>query len=214
VLYRHANAHGDTVTTTGASGERVWAGHHGPYGETPTPEPADGTTTVPNTSWGWHGHQARLTDNNLIHMGARPYHPTLGRFLQVDPIEGGCANDYTYVRGDPMNESDVSGLAGCPGWLVRGARIVGVGDWIRAGFEVALGDTGRGAQDLSNRYAEKVATDGVKQGWTGLLGSRFGSVASHVVKGLGLVRAFPVVAGATFIDAWCQRSGSDDPVVR
>lgn len=27
----------------------------------------------------------------------------------VDPIEGGCANDYTYVHGDPVNSSDTTG---------------------------------------------------------------------------------------------------------
>jgi hypothetical protein len=35
------------------------------------------------------------------------------RFLEVDPIEGGCANDYVYVAGDPVNASDLSGLAAC-----------------------------------------------------------------------------------------------------
>ena len=36
-------------------------------------------------------------------MGARPYDPTLGRFLQVDPVEGGSANDYDYTYHDPTN---------------------------------------------------------------------------------------------------------------
>jgi hypothetical protein len=42
-------------------------------------------------------------------MGARPYQPALGRFLTVDPVPGGCANDYTYVHGDPIARSDLSG---------------------------------------------------------------------------------------------------------
>ncbi|WP_191243888.1 RHS repeat-associated core domain-containing protein [Amycolatopsis deserti] len=40
-------------------------------------------------------------------MGARPYIPLLGRFLSVDPQEGGSANDY--VAGGPINTVDLDG---------------------------------------------------------------------------------------------------------
>lgn len=36
------------------------------------------------------------------------------RFTQPDPIEGGCANEYTYAWGDPLNNPDLSGQ-GTPG---------------------------------------------------------------------------------------------------
>ena len=45
----------------------------------------------------------------IIQMGARVYLPTAGRFLQVDPIEGGTLNAYVYVT-DPVNGHDYSGL--------------------------------------------------------------------------------------------------------
>jgi hypothetical protein len=53
-------------------------------------------------------------------MGARPYNPTFGRFLSVDPVEGGSANDYDYVAGDPTNNTDLNGTyqqfaCGCGG---------------------------------------------------------------------------------------------------
>jgi RHS repeat-associated protein len=106
--YSHANTHGDTVTVTDNAGNRVWTGITGPYGErVTTTDP--GNTNAPGTSWRSLGQQQRLTDRNIIHMGARPYSVANGRFLAVDPIEGGCANNYTYVHGDPLQQQDVSG---------------------------------------------------------------------------------------------------------
>ena len=42
-------------------------------------------------------------------MGARQYNPSSGRFTSIDPVEGGSANDYEYVAGDPIGLSDISG---------------------------------------------------------------------------------------------------------
>jgi RHS repeat-associated protein len=63
---------------------------------------------------GWLGAHQRPTvgdTSGVIRMGVRLYHPGLGRFLQVDPIEGGSANDYDYVKGDPVNAVDLDGRA-------------------------------------------------------------------------------------------------------
>lgn len=46
-------------------------------------------------------------------MGVRLYDSNLGRFLEVDPVEGGCSSDYVYVN-DPVNSSDLSGMGAIP----------------------------------------------------------------------------------------------------
>lgn len=48
-------------------------------------------------------------------MGVRLYSPTLGRFLQTDPVAGGSANAYDYVYQDPINSYDLDGRM-CWSW--------------------------------------------------------------------------------------------------
>jgi RHS repeat-associated protein len=52
-----------------------------------------------------------LPDVSLYHLRARAYSPTLGRFMQPDPIlQAGGMNLYAYVGNDPINGLDPSGL--------------------------------------------------------------------------------------------------------
>ena len=55
----------------------------------------------------------RDTNSGLVLMGARVYNSATGRFLQVDPVAGGCSNAYAYVTGDPVNAADISGQVTC-----------------------------------------------------------------------------------------------------
>jgi RHS repeat-associated protein len=69
---------------------------------------------VTDQRYEWLGDFGRRTSSEAgaISMGARVYLPTVGRFLQPDPLPGESANSYDYAAQDPVNDSDLSGA--CP----------------------------------------------------------------------------------------------------
>ncbi|MFI6210070.1 RHS repeat-associated core domain-containing protein, partial [Streptomyces sp. NPDC051041] len=64
-----------------------------------------------------------LDPTGLYKMGHRYYDPQLGRFTQPDP-SGQEANPYLYASGDPINDSDPSGL--WTGWDTVATVMTGV----------------------------------------------------------------------------------------
>jgi RHS repeat-associated protein len=111
--WSYPNVHGDVIATANAAGAKQGSTlSYSPYGETLTAIPDNARS---NLDYGWLGQHQRPLEHDpaliaTIEMGARQYVPGLGRFLEVDPVEGGSANDYDYVAGDPLNELDLDGL--------------------------------------------------------------------------------------------------------
>lgn len=64
-----------------------------------------------------------------IQMGARVYIPGLGRFLSVDPVQGGTDNNYAYPT-DPVNDFDLDGNLSWKTALKVTTRVASVASFI------------------------------------------------------------------------------------
>jgi RHS repeat-associated protein len=127
---------GHYIATTDDNGDRIGpVVTYDPWG---TQTPAAGTpldNTTGNADLGPFGSAGKLEEHTtakpIVLMGARPYSPTHGRFLTIDPIQGGCANNYVYVHGNPTNTKDLSGMGGLgdffeplKGWVGFGVETI------------------------------------------------------------------------------------------
>jgi RHS repeat-associated protein len=100
--YPISDLHGDQVGTTDAGGTFT----AGPV------EDEFGLGNQPANHLGWLGDQQRMTVGGalgVVQMGVRLYSPALGRFLEVDPVPGGSANDYDYAYQEPVSGIDLDG---------------------------------------------------------------------------------------------------------
>ena len=105
-FYR-TNWQGSTTTFVNQNNTVNATYHYGPYGEWVNWTPSDALTGNP------FRYTGRRVDpeTGLYYYRARYYSPRAGRFLQPDPV--GVKDDlnlYAYVKGDPVNLIDPTGL--------------------------------------------------------------------------------------------------------
>ena len=175
-VWSYPNIHGDVIATADATGTKQGQTlSYDPYGQALGAIPDN---SAGNLDYGWLGQHQRPLEHEgalaTIEMGERQYLPGLGRFIEVDPVEGGSANAYDYVSGDPINAYDLDGNV-CWSCLARHAKNAVVKTSVSAYRHVNVstgmcvivcGSIGfQGGHVYGSYGAWGVSTPGINAGW-------------------------------------------------
>ena len=182
----HADGLGSIRALTDGSGAVTQTYEYDAYG---TLANTSGSRTQP---FGFTGEPRDPT--GLVHLRARMYDPSIGRFLSRDSFAGFddlplSQNRFTYVEDNPANSTDPSGnnplLIGCGVGAVIGAAIEGGPDWYSG-------------QKINGSRVLRGAATGCLVGATAVVGGRFlWPVVATIVRDRGMPPIKPGQAGTT-----------------
>ncbi len=113
------------------------------------------TEAPPKYSWLGSREIPTTLPSGTMAMGVRSYIPQLGRYLQTDPRPGGSENQYTYVYGDPVNTTDLSGE-----WTFEAAAWVNEAN---AGYGVREEQAQLAREQAAREEAERKAAEAAAQ---------------------------------------------------
>jgi RHS repeat-associated protein len=134
----HADERGSVIAVTDGSGNATAINSYDEYG-------IPGASNVGRFQY---TGQPWLPEASMYYYRNRIYSPTLGRFMQTDPIGfGGGMNIYAYVHNDPINLVDPLGLR----WvqhcvIMEGVRRCGL-HWVEDNDEALLNSGGGGGEN-------------------------------------------------------------------
>ncbi|WP_156374032.1 RHS repeat-associated core domain-containing protein [Cellulomonas sp. Leaf334] len=164
------------------------------FDEFGVPQPmTSGQTGQAPPRYGWLGAAQRSADTptGTILMGVRLYSPTTGRFLSVDPVAGGSANDYDYCRADPVNCTDLDGRLSWKGVALALNAVATAASFVPAVFCQICGAVAlvAGTGSALASFAAKDYATGARTLGTTAAGLAFGGAGRIAFKGAASVAA-------------------------